>query len=419
MTTTSPPPTSATARPSRRIQGLDVARGVAIIGTLATNIWIFSHPGGMLGYLADPLSAGAPTWQRFAEHLLQALANGKFLGLLTLMFGIGLAIQARSAHRSGRRWPGPYLWRAGILLLDGLLHYLLVVEFDILMGYAVTGAVVAYLLAASPRTQRLWMMIAAAVHLTLVAVITGSLATAGGLALTGPGGVNPYRDGSWWDLVLLRVDAAGLFRFEPVFLLALGVAMFLLGARLYRAGLFAPEGAVLRRRLIVLGAVALPLDLLLALTGPVWTFFLHRYLLAQLVAVGLLALLAHLTLNRSLGPVGRRLAEVGRVALSAYVLQNVLGSVLFYGWGLDLGAVAPALRLPVTVGAWLLICGLVVAFAQLWLRVFSRGPVEWVWARMYDVAVGVRPQHRTRNRPVVESAGDHVQAVPTGPGIRR
>jgi uncharacterized protein len=74
-------------------------------------------------------------------HRTRQLANGKFLGMLTLMFGVGLELQRRSARRRGRPWPGRYPWRASLLFLDGLLHYLLVVEFDILMGYAVTGAV--------------------------------------------------------------------------------------------------------------------------------------------------------------------------------------------------------------------------------------------------------------------------------------
>lgn len=368
---------------SRRIAGLDVARGVAILGTLGTNIWIFSHPGGMLGYLAAPTSAGAPVWEQGVEHVLQQLANGKFLGLLTLMFGIGLAIQAESACRAGRRWPGPYPWRAAILLLDGFLHYLLVVEFDVLMGYAVTGAIVAYVVAGSARTQRTWIVVTATLHVLLVAFLTLGMWTGQAGSFGGPPEPNPYRTGSWWDLVLLRVDNAVLFRFEPIFMLCMGIALFTLGNRLHRGGLFAPEGAALRRRLMIVGAVAFPLDLALGLSSPNW-LFLTRYGLAPLVALGLLALVAHATLGRSLGWAGRRLAELGRVALSGYVLQNLLASLLFYGWGLDLGGLDPMWRLPVTVAGWGLVSALVLAFAHVWLRRHRRGPLEWLWVAAYE-----------------------------------
>ncbi len=374
---------------SNRIVGLDVARGIAILGTLGTNIWIFSHPAGMLGYLDSPTTPDASAAQAAVEHVLQQLAQGKFLGLLTLMFGIGLAIQADSAQRAGRRWPGPYLWRASILFLDGLLHYLLVVEFDVLMGYAVTGAIVAYVIARSPRAQAVWIAVAAGIHAMLVALLTIGMWSAP--TSYSPPDPNPYRDGSWWDLVLLRVDYAGVFRFEPVFILFLSIAMFTVGNRLYRAGLFADRGAGLRRSLMIAGAVALPVDLGLGVASQNWLFVV-RYGTAPIVALGLLALIAEVTLRGRIGWAGRRLADLGRVALSGYVLQNVLASVVFYGWGLDLGGVAPAWRLPVTVLAWCAVSSLVLLAAHLWLRRFRRGPLEWLWARSYALLTG--PQAR-------------------------
>ena len=167
---------SAPYSPPPRYASLDVLRGVAILGTLATNIWIFTDPEGLVGYLQqrhgrhDSHRSG-----RAIEAVLQQLAQGKFLGLLTLMFGIGLEIQRRSAVRAGRRWPGRYPWRAGLLLLDGLLHFVLVAEFDVLMGYAVTGMVVAYLLATSEQAQRAWLVVASVVHVLLLSLVTIAL----------------------------------------------------------------------------------------------------------------------------------------------------------------------------------------------------------------------------------------------------
>jgi uncharacterized protein len=107
-------------------------RGIAILGTLGTNVWILTNREGLIGYISE-LQQSASGWL-WTERVLQQLAQGKFLGLLTIMFGIGLAIQQGSAARGARRWPGNYPWRAGLLCLDGLLNFLFIAEFDVLMG---------------------------------------------------------------------------------------------------------------------------------------------------------------------------------------------------------------------------------------------------------------------------------------------
>ncbi|MBS4104221.1 hypothetical protein KFZ73_23660, partial [Tsukamurella paurometabola] len=103
--TSTPAPTGtvgAQAPTTRRIASLDVARGIAILGTFGTNVWIFTEPHGMVGYLD---SVGA---ESLPIRVLQTFAQGKFLGLLSLMFGVGLAIQQASAARHDRPWPGRY-----------------------------------------------------------------------------------------------------------------------------------------------------------------------------------------------------------------------------------------------------------------------------------------------------------------------
>lgn len=204
----------------------------------------------------------------------------------------------------------------------------------------------------------------------------------------------PYADGTWGELVLLRLDAAVLFRAEPVLILALGVAAFLVGGFLWRAGLFAAEGHRWRRRLMVLGlGAALPVDLVLNLAGGQAGLFLARYTTAPVVALGLLALVAHRCLRaRDRGPSwpARRLAEVGRTALSCYLLQNLLATALFYGWGAGLATAAAEYRFGATVLAFLAVCAVEIALAHLWSRRFARGPLEQLsaWAAA-----------RTRQRP--------------------
>ncbi|MCP2315473.1 uncharacterized protein APR12_000806 [Nocardia amikacinitolerans] len=379
-----------TERPERpaRVVALDVLRGIAILGTLGTNIWILTNPEGLIGYI-DELGAATDGGWMWTERVLQQLAQGKFLGLLTIMFGIGLAIQQASAVRRGRAWPGNYPWRAGLLFLDGLLNFVLVAEFDVLMGYAVTGLVVAFVLATGERAQRRWLTIAASVHLAMLTLIALAMAFAPqqDSAPRAPLDPNPYADGSFWDLVVFRLDNALAFRLEAVFVFAMSVALFLAGARLYRAGLFGPEGARIRKRLMVIGAIAAPIDFLVGVFVGGDLVLLTRYGSAPFVAFGILALVAEFYLRRPrLGFAGRRLTEVGRTALSCYILQNLVASALCYGWGLGLAArVSPDARVPFTIAIYLVVSVIIVTAAHLWLRRFERGPVEWAWHASYRV----------------------------------
>ncbi|MGW5388270.1 DUF418 domain-containing protein [Nocardia sp. NPDC003963] len=374
------------SRPSR-LAALDVLRGIAILGTLGTNVWILTDPEGLSGYLHRISTSPADGWM-WAEKVLQQLAQGKFLGLLTVMFGIGLAIQQSSARRARRPWPGGYPLRAGLLFLDGLLNFLLIAEFDVLMGYAVTGLIVAFLLTRSGRAQGRWLYTMLGVHLTLIALYLASLLVSepAGTRERAPLSPNPYADGSFWDLVLFRAEHALVFRAEAIVILPLSIALFLVGARLFHAGVFLPEGARLRRRLMLVGfGVAAPIDLLAGLLGGGDLVLVTRYLVAPVVALGILALVAEFSLRRPRpGFAGRRLTEIGRAALSCYILQNLVASILCYGWGFGLAArFAPEARVPFTVAIYLTVCAVITLFAHLWLRRFERGPVEWLWHSSY------------------------------------
>ena len=165
--------------PVSRLPLLDVLRGTAILGTLATNVWLFTAPLGEVTPLySTELTVSASGVGQVVESVFRFLANGKFLALLAILFGAGLAIQYGSAARRGRRWPGTYLARALFLLVEGALHFVLVFAWDVLMGYAVTGLVVAWLLTRSPRTRRIVLWTAATGHVLFMTLVTAALATA-------------------------------------------------------------------------------------------------------------------------------------------------------------------------------------------------------------------------------------------------
>jgi uncharacterized protein len=366
-----------------RVAALDVLRGVAILGTLATNVWLFAEPGGPAAWISSAFATTDPV-----EAGLQALSNGKFLALLTLLFGVGIELQYRAAARRGAPWPGRYPVRAGILFVEGLVHYVLVFEFDVLMGYAIASLLVAYLVGRSDRVVRAWAGAVGGVYVAVLLGLTALLLAQPDAAAAGSAS-DPALTASWPEQVVLRLQYIALFRIELVLIVPSAVVLFLVGSRLMRAGAFdgSAAGVRIRGRLMKVGlGVGVPLNALTAVAGPDW-FLVHRYLAPPLVALGLLGMGATLVLRsrREPGPLRRGVTAVGRTALSCYVLQNVLAAVLCYGWGFGLAERFADAGPWWVVGLWAVISALLMAAAPRWLRRFDRGPLELLMHRAYEL----------------------------------
>lgn len=373
-TSTAPAQTADTAPQSKRLPLLDVLRGVAIVGTLGTNVWLFASSHGEAG----PLLGFAITDGGGLGGALQLLANGKFLSMLTVLFGVGLAIQYRSAEKKGRRWPGRYHWRALFLFAEGTVHFVLLFAWDVLMGYAVTAIVVAWMLKRSQRAQDVVMWTALGVHLVLTGLITAAVSAGSGFDPEPDPEVQAlYASGSWIEQVQFRLDNAVAFRIEPVITFPLLVFLFMLGVKLFRAGAFGGDatGSRIRRRLLVWGlGIGLPLNLAV-MAGPAELFFLERYAIAPVVMLGYIGLVGLIVEKARRGIVMGAFESLGRTALSGYILQNLLASVVCYGWGLGLAARFDSNPWFV-LAVWAAISLVLLVGASLWLRRFSTGPAE-------------------------------------------
>lgn len=76
--------------------------------------------------------------------------------------------------------------------------------------------------------------------------------------------------------------------------------------------------------------------------------------------------------SRIVGP----LAAVGRMTLTNYLLQSVICTTVFYGYGLGwFGTVGTAAGVALTLA----IFAVQIAASMAWLRFFRFGPVEWLW----------------------------------------
>ena len=388
------PPSPATIEPGgpvgsgERAPALDALRGFALLGILLVNLRLFSGPW----LLAPNLGPGHPWWDRLATGAVTVLAEGRFYPLFSFLLGYGFTVAYRRAHARGASYTGRHLRRSGALFVLGALHAVLLFSGDILAPYAVLG--LALLAAVGWRDSRL-------LTLAVWLFAAGSLVYGGILGLAAGFGADPaelarsaadaqtYTGGGFGGVAEIRLrDWGTLLLSLPITGLTIGAAM-LLGHWSARRRVLEDCGAHagLHRRLVAYG---LPLGL----AGGV----VHAVALSQLsgagggaaavlgatgvlnhVAGGLLTGayvgIAGLFFARHGSSGGSPLQAGGRLALSNYLGQSLVCSLVFAGYGLGLyGELGPARVVTFGVALWAVQLGLSAAY----VRVFAFGPVEWL-----------------------------------------
>ena len=100
------------------------------------------------------------------------------------------------------------------------------------------------------------------------------------------------------------------------------------------------------------------------------------------MSLGYIGLFGILVEYRKIDWFWSRLEDVGKMSLSCYVSQNLLASIIFYGWGLGLGGKLGSFTI---VAIWLCITLFQFLFAFVCIRTLQTGPLEWVRRRAVAV----------------------------------
>ncbi len=109
-----------------------------------------------------------------------------------------------------------------------------------------------------------------------------------------------------------------------------------------------------------------------------YSFFLgnqYNYWASILVALGWVGA-AMLVCQSPLKRLTRPLAAVGRMAFSNYILDTILCTSIFYGFGLGLfGKVSRVQQIEIVFAIWIV----QLVISPIWLKYFQFGPLEWLW----------------------------------------
>lgn len=383
---------------SERIVAIDVLRGFSVLGILLMNVQSFSMiSAAYLNPVANDKLAGTGFWVWSVSHLL---ADLKFMAIFSMLFGAGIVLMSERAEERKALVGKLHRRRQGWLLLIGLAHAHLLWYGDILVPYAICGLL-------------LFRFRKAAAHRLLV-FGTASIVVAGTfLALTGsaidqwPPEVLEEQAASWappaqvaqaeieaytggW-LAQTATRSAQARELELfVFVVYLGwriAGLMLIGMGLFKLGvLSAQRSEEFYRRLAFFGlGIGLPIVALgidynvnagFVFEKSMFHGALFNYVGSLGVGLGYVGVVMLAAKRGWLGGLQRRLAAVGRMALTNYLTQTLICTFLFYGHGLGLfEQVRRPAQLAIVAAVW----AIQMLWSPWWLRRYRYGPFEWVW----------------------------------------
>lgn len=368
----------------------DLTRAIALFGIAVVNVGLFAYPS-VTGYAAGGLVSAADHTLLF---IVMALFAFKSYTLFAFCFGLGFGVQIDAAAAQGQAFLSRYGRRLLGLAALGALNVVAFFYGDILLVYAVLGAVL--LLARNAPVPRLvrWGRIFIGIQVGLLAALAGLMALYAAVApddlarelarqsgeaarLAAGFGAPQFHDvalqrvRSWFEDIgfLLLIQGPGVF------------AGLLLGLAAWRSGVLSDLDHPVWRRC----RRHLPLGLLISAVGAALmvraggmmtvqaTLGLALVVLGSpLASAGYLGWLARWA-QAPAGPLRQALARAGSASLSAYLLQGLLMSLVFSGYGLGWYAQASATA-SILVGA--LAGGASLLLMALWRRRFARGPFE-------------------------------------------
>ena len=385
-------------KPSERYVILDALRGFALIGICLANYPEFS----LYTFQPAEVAAAMPSAgvDRVVRFLQLVFVDGKFYTLFSLLFGIGFSIIISHAAQRGDGGFRLFYRRMAVLVLLGFVHLMFIWSGDILMLYALTGMLLPLFRHVSDKGLLRW-----AAFFLMLPVFVDAATSFLGISLSAPAvraqwhycrmyGITEENFGYWLRdadtygevfqflvqgaLVRVQEFVDGNRYFKVMGLFILG---FYIGRRKLYADLAARK-ALLRKVAVTGFAAGLPLSVVYAWSAASGhPFGLAGHSVLYLVSVYPLGMaymsgLCLLYMKSREARLWRWLAAPGRMALTNYVGQSVVGMFLFYGIGLGLGAgVGLAATELIAFGVF----AIQVLLSKIWLRYCQFGPLEWVW----------------------------------------
>jgi uncharacterized protein len=422
MSTVLAAPTSQT----ERIVMLDSLRGIAILGILLMNIPAFSL-SGVVGHDPSMLNEFG-TINYYLWYFVNGVMDGTQRGLFSILFGAGILLfVGRKENKLDGLQPADFFFRRQIWLIALSLFdvYILLWHGDILFDYACYGMLLFVFRKLPPKT----LLVAASVCFALIlardnrdlyerkemiargetiAAIDTTQTKLTPLQKEALGEMTDFKERTTKESKLKRMEkvnekARGNYESvydyrtdlyvgsltEYVYLQCWDVLMFMLfGMALFKMGILTGEGSVKTYGWMAIVGLGLGVTLsyfyLQAQVKLNFNWFeyvkqlpVQYYQVTRaLRTIGIFGLIMLLYKSGWFMWLFAMLRPVGQMALTNYLSQSIICSIIFNGFAFGLFGKLQRYEIYLVVAAiWLF----QIIFCNIWMRYFLYGPFEWVW----------------------------------------
>ncbi|MBN8192498.1 DUF418 domain-containing protein [Bacillus sp. NTK074B] len=370
---------------SKRILSLDVIRGFSLLGIFIINMISFHSP---FLYM-DPY-----TWWKTPEDIglypwIDVLVQASFYPLFAMMFGYGLGIQQQRAVDKGTSFYRFGIRRLLVLLGIGCIHAFLIWSGDILINYAVFGFILLAFMRLSGKGL-MWLggilFLLPQTFFSILLVLMTFADPTGVMHYTNisalQNSVAAYASGSFSSIMAQRFEDWYMVNSPDnlLFLLLSILPMMMIGAAASKLQLL--EKVSTHRKIwmvtggstLLLGIVIKSLPLLIASNFAY--SYIQDFLGGPFLSVSYAIILSLLLLNEKIMKWSRPLVSMGKMSLTNYLMQSVIGTLIFYSYGFGLyGEVTLTTGTMLAVGIYVI----QVIMSEIWLSKFQHGPVEKLW----------------------------------------
>ncbi|MBS4198659.1 DUF418 domain-containing protein [Bacillus sp. FJAT-49732] len=371
-------------RPEERIHSLDVLRGFSLLGILLVNMISFHSP---FGYY-NPYE-----WWQYDDATvymwLDIFVQASFYPIFAMMFGYGMVIMQDRIKKKGFSFWKISVRRLIVLLLFGILHAFLIWYGDILITYATMGLILLLFLRLS---GPMLMGLGVALYLLPQLFLSGLIMLA---TLFGSDSLSDYIDivnlqqsaeiyanGTFWEITMQRISDWSMNNGPGGFFLYLFMILplMMIGAGAAKMEWLQKANDQRKKWMIILLTslpIALFVKLLPFLIGPTISIqSIQDMIGGPLLGIAYVAIIVLLMSYRPFVKLLKPFASAGRMSITIYLSQSIIGTLIFYNYGLGLyGQVSMATGTLLALAIYVI----QVILAEIWLSKFRYGPVEKLW----------------------------------------